>query len=350
MRLPLNMIRTDGGTQVRAKLNQKVIQEYGEQMQQGHSFPPIVVFFDGSCYWLTDGFHRVHAALGIWFTEFKVDLKMGSLREAILFAVGANAVHGLRRTTEDKRQAVMMMLQDEEWGKWSDHEVARVRDRSHRYADPCGIAKYTQTSHPFVAKVRSEFTGNISSERVYTTKHGTPATMNTSRIGKSNLVAHQVPRWLGLKPGLAMVRWAILEEGDGSMPILLDYGTIQTAKKRPTFERLWELERDLVELLEEFKPTVIAIEKPLFNSQFNNMSGVLEAMGVIHLVCYRETQIVPVHLYSGMWKAWIGEGRAEVEEVTETIAMLFDLEVSATERLDAIGIAYAAFCGVQIQD
>jgi hypothetical protein len=185
------MIRTDGGTQVRAKLNQKVIQEYGSQMQQGHSFPPIVVFFDGGCYWLTDGFHRVHAALLAGFTEFNVDLKMGSLREAILFAVGANAVHGLRRTTEDKRQAVMMMLQDEEWGKWSDHEVARVRDRS--------IAKYTQTSHPFVAKVRLEFTGNISSERVYTTKYGTPATMNTSRIGKSNLVADQVPSAGGRK-------------------------------------------------------------------------------------------------------------------------------------------------------
>jgi crossover junction endodeoxyribonuclease RuvC len=147
-----------------------------------------------------------------------------------------------------------------------------------------------------------------------------------------------------------MVRWAILEETGGTMPILLDYGTIQTAKKRPTFERLWELERDLVALLEEFKPTVMAIEKPLFHSQFNNMSGVLEAMGVIHLVCYRETGIIPIHLYAGMWKAWIGEGRAEVEEVTETIAMLFDLEVTGKERLDAIGIAYAAFCGVQIQD
>lgn len=110
--------------------------------------------------------------------------------------------------------SVMMMLQDEEWGKWSDRAITKWRG----YA----IAKYTQTSHPFVAKVRLEFTGNISSERVYTTKHGTPARTNTSRIGKSNLVADQVPRWLGLKPGLAMVRWAILEEGDGSTPILLD--------------------------------------------------------------------------------------------------------------------------------
>jgi crossover junction endodeoxyribonuclease RuvC len=147
-----------------------------------------------------------------------------------------------------------------------------------------------------------------------------------------------------------MVRWAILEDRGETMPILLDYGTIQTAKKRPTFERLWELEQDLVTLLQEFKPTAIAIEKPLFHSQFNNMNGVLEALGVIHLVCYRETGVIPIHLYAGMWKANIGEGRAEVEEVTETIAMLFDFEVKAKERLDAIAIAYAGFCGVQIQN
>jgi crossover junction endodeoxyribonuclease RuvC len=134
------------------------------------------------------------------------------------------------------------------------------------------------------------------------------------------------------------------------MPILLDYGSIETTKKRPTFERLWELEQDLIALLGEIKPTAIAIEKPLFHSQFNNMNGVLEAMGVIHLVCYRETGVIPIRLYTGMWKANIGEARAEIEEVMETIAMLFDLEVRGKERLDAIGIAYAAFCGVQIQE
>jgi Holliday junction resolvasome RuvABC endonuclease subunit len=324
MRLPLGIIRLDGGTQVRARLNQKVIDEYAEQMQQGHSFPPIVVFFDGHFYWLADGFHRVESALSIGFTEFNIDLKMGSLREAILFAVGANAVHGLRRTTEDKHHAVKLLLQDSEWGKWSDR----------------AIAKHTQTSHPFVAKVRLELTGNISSERVYTTKHGTPATMNTSRIGKKS-VADSVPRWLGIKPGLAIVRWAVLEDTGETMPILLDYGSIETTKKRPTFERLWELEQDLVALLQEFKPTAIAIEKPLFQSQFNNMNGILEAMGVIHLVSYRETQIIPIHLYAGMWKAHIGEGRAEVEEVTETIAILFDLEVTGKERLDAIATRHS---------
>jgi hypothetical protein len=39
--------------------------------------------------------------------------------------------------------------------------------------------------HPLVAALRKDLTGISSSERTYTTKHGTRATMNTSAIGKS---------------------------------------------------------------------------------------------------------------------------------------------------------------------
>lgn len=39
-------------------------------------------------------------------------------REAILFIVGANASHGLRRTNADKRRTVERLLADEEWRGW----------------------------------------------------------------------------------------------------------------------------------------------------------------------------------------------------------------------------------------
>jgi crossover junction endodeoxyribonuclease RuvC len=176
--------------------------------------------------------------------------------------------------------------------------------------------------------------------------------MNVSRIGmnqnqdKLSNDNHNLPRWLGIDPGLATLRWAVLEENEHNMPKLLDYGTINTPSKRPNSERLWELEQDLVALLNEFKPKGIALEKPLFNTEFKSMEGLIEAMGVIHLVCYRETGIIPIHLFSHNWKAEIADTNAEPEEITDTIAYLFDLSVSPKKRLDAIGIAYAAFCGV----
>jgi hypothetical protein len=169
MRLALKQIRRDGGTQSRATLHQRTIEEYREAMQQGCSFPPVIVFYDGQEYLLSDGFHRVAAALLAGWQSIEVELKLGTKREAILYAVGANAAHGLRRTLADKHHAVKLLLEDAEWGQWSDRALARA----------------TVTSHPFVAKVRANLTGKTSSERIYTTKHGTQAVMKTSQIGKS---------------------------------------------------------------------------------------------------------------------------------------------------------------------
>lgn len=379
MRLPLSQIRTDGGTQARAQLHQGTVLEYARAMQEGHYFPAVAVFYDGSHYWLADGFHRLAASHQAGFRDIEVDLKLGTRRQAILYAVGSNATHGLRRTPADKLHGVKLLLQDEEWGRWSDRAIARQ----------------TATSHPFVARVRARFTGNISSERIYTNKHGTQSQMDTSRIGKSHpsrenpqslqlepslwgrlrqcqeqlgaatleeALAQLLPlpapltptnskRWLGLDPGLAKVGWAVLEgeRGSDELPRLLDSGIVQTAKKRPTSERLWELERDLVLLLREFGPTDLALELPLIGDNPKTTRSVLEAVGVIHLVCYREGKLLPAHLYPSMWKAHLGNGRAGEEEVKATLQVLFELEELPRGSWDALGIAYAAYSGVRVE-
>lgn len=140
-KLLLNTINASGGTQSRAALNQDTVSEYAEALGQGAEFPPVVVFSDGSesGNWLADGFHRYHAHRAAGMTEIVCDARIGTRRDAILFSLGANASHGLRRTNEDKRRAVMTMLADAEWSTWSDRDIARQ----------CGV------SHPFVAAVRS---------------------------------------------------------------------------------------------------------------------------------------------------------------------------------------------------
>jgi Holliday junction resolvasome RuvABC endonuclease subunit len=339
MRLPLTRIRTDGGTKSRVELDEPTIEEYANFMQQGCSFPPIIVFFDGDSYWLSDGFYRLAAAIRSGFKEIEVELKLGSQRDALFYAVGANTTHGLKRSPRDKRYAIELLLQDDEWGKWSDR----------------AIAKATNTSHPLVAKIRARVTGNISSERVYLTKHGTPATMNVSRIGSSGSDREKIPNlksqipnrydgWLGLDPGLATVRWAMLRADTAGNPELVDYGEIRTPARSPTAERLWELERDLSALLLQFRPTVVALEIPSRHPDFPPHTGTIEAIGVIELICYRQQQIVPLRLSPTMWKSNLGDSRADADEIAETIALIFDLSTSS--RLDAIGIAYAAFCGV----
>lgn len=172
----ISEIRTDGGTQPRANLYEETVNEYTEALQGGEDFPPVVVFHDGSDYWLADGFHRFHAYRQAHAESIPAEVHQGTRREAILYSVGANSAHGLRRTNEDKRRAVETLLQDEEWGRWSDREIARQ----------CGV------SNRFVSNLRGEsvtVNGSQSEPRTYTTRHGTTATMNTGNIGRRDAVS-----------------------------------------------------------------------------------------------------------------------------------------------------------------
>ena len=141
--IPISAIRLDGGTQPRATLHADEIEAYAAAMVDGAVFPPVTVFFDGTDYWLGDGYHRVNAVLAVEDDEIEADVRQGTRRDAVLFSVGANAAHGLRRTNEDKRRAVLTLLNDPEWSKWSDREVARR----------------CQVNHEMVGKLRSPLSG-----------------------------------------------------------------------------------------------------------------------------------------------------------------------------------------------
>lgn len=165
------VLRTNGGTQMRAMLYPTTVDSYAEIMLDADGwgdFPPPIAFYDGEDYWIGDGFHRVAAYLQAGFRDsILVEVRRGTRRDAVLFAAGANGTHGLPRTRADKRRAVETLLRDEEWGQWSDREIAR---RCH-------------VSNRFVSDLRREIVtvyNTQSDERMYTTRHGTQATMNVS--------------------------------------------------------------------------------------------------------------------------------------------------------------------------
>jgi hypothetical protein len=147
-RVALTRIRTDGGTQSRDKLSDEAIVEYTKvYASKPNDMPPIVVFYDGEEQWLADGFHRVKAALAAGRSTIRAEVKQGTQRDAILYSVGANNNHGQRRSTADKRRAVLMLLHDDEWGKRSDRWIA----------EKCGV------DHVTVANRRAELVNFTSS-------------------------------------------------------------------------------------------------------------------------------------------------------------------------------------------
>ena len=133
----------DGGAQARVEMKPDTVREYADEMAAGAIFPPVVVYYDGTEYWLGDGFHRVDAARKLGRETIDAEVRTGGDRDAILHGTGANASHGLRRTQADKRRAVERLLRDEEWGKWSSRK----------------IAKAAKVDHKTVAKIRRELLG-----------------------------------------------------------------------------------------------------------------------------------------------------------------------------------------------
>jgi N6-adenosine-specific RNA methylase IME4 len=165
----LDDLTLDPATQPRAGLDLAVVADYAEAMAAGATFPALTVYSDGASYWLADGWHRVAGARQAGLAELPAEVREGSRRDAILHSCGANAEHGARRTNEDKRRAVLTLLGDEEWSRWSDREIARR----------CRVG------HAFVSNLRASLStvDSDNGDRTYRTKHGTVATMDTSNIG-----------------------------------------------------------------------------------------------------------------------------------------------------------------------
>lgn len=178
MRLKFKKIRLDGGTQPREEINEIVVGDYRDDMRNGAVFPPITVFYDGTDYWLADGFHRYRAALDLYDGHetkddtIEAEVRQGSRRDAILFAVGANATHGERRTSTDKRRAVETLLRDKEWSQWSNYKIAKQ----------CAVSEGTVRN--IRESLTTKFTQLEPAKRTYINKHGQQAIMNTANIGK----------------------------------------------------------------------------------------------------------------------------------------------------------------------
>jgi hypothetical protein len=169
--LNLLNIRIDGGTQARLQLNQDVVAEYAEKMREGEVFPPVTVFFDGSEYWLADGFHRYFATKSNAKTSIDCDVENGTQQEAKKYSWKANTRRGLRLNHDDYRNIILAMLQDIEAKEWSNRK----------------IAEWVGVTHTTVNKIKNSLEADSSEpkEKKYITKHGTESVMKTENIGKT---------------------------------------------------------------------------------------------------------------------------------------------------------------------
>ena len=146
----------DERLQSRTEINEGTVSEYAEAILEGADFPPVLVYFDGISYYLTDGYHRLLAHKRAEKVSILCNVVQGTLRDAVFHSTGVNSAHGMRRTYADKRKAVMTLLDDFEWEGMSNGQ----------------IAKHCHVSSTFVSDLRKGVGKDTSETVKYTSPSG----------------------------------------------------------------------------------------------------------------------------------------------------------------------------------
>lgn len=132
--LRCDAIEATAATQIRKKLDKHLIDEFSDAIKAGAIFPKpgergaMVVFAEANSerYILADGFHRLYAHIHAGVEEVDVEIREGDPTDALMYALGANEEHGLRRSKADRRRAIEIALSHPTIGQMTRQEIADI--------------------------------------------------------------------------------------------------------------------------------------------------------------------------------------------------------------------------------
>ena len=147
-------------------------------------------------------------------------------------------------------------------------------------------------------------------------------------------------RILGIDPGYATIGFGLIEAERGQVH-MVTYGAITTPAGIPLSKRLYQIDRDMDELIGKLKPDVIAIEELFFNTNITTGIAVAHGRGV--LLCAAERCGIPLFEYtpSQVKLAVTGYGKAEKHQVMDMTKRLLKLNgiPRPDDAADALAIA-----------
>jgi len=147
-------------------------------------------------------------------------------------------------------------------------------------------------------------------------------------------------RILGIDPGYATIGFGLIE-AERAQVHMTTYGAITTPAGLPLSRRLYQIDRDMEELIQTLKPDVIAIEELFFNTNITTGIAVAHGRGV--LLCAAERCGIPLYEYtpSQVKLAVTGYGKAEKHQVMDMTRRLLKLNSvpKPDDAADALAIA-----------
>lgn len=145
---------------------------------------------------------------------------------------------------------------------------------------------------------------------------------------------------LGIDPGYALIGYGVISYNCGHFKTL-NFGAITTPSDMIFPKRLDVIYNDINQLLNQFKPDALSIEKLFFNTNTTTAIDVAQARGVILLAAQKNN--VPIYEYTPLQvkSAVTGFGRAEKFQVMEMTRSLLGLSKvpKPDDTADALALA-----------
>lgn len=147
-------------------------------------------------------------------------------------------------------------------------------------------------------------------------------------------------RILGIDPGLAIVGYGVIDFVRGKFSVV-SMGSIETPAGIDTEERLNMIYDDLREVIDEYKPSEVAIEELFYHTNQKTVIAVAEARGVILLACKKAGLNIAEYTPLQVKQSVVGYGRAEKKQVMEMTRVMLGLadKIKLDDTADALAIA-----------
>lgn len=148
-------------------------------------------------------------------------------------------------------------------------------------------------------------------------------------------------RILGIDPGLNITGYGLIEAKERSFK-LVEAGVIRTSSKEGIQNRLLRIYINLIELIDEYHPSVLVIEK-LYSHYRHPTTALLmgHARGIICLVSGQKGIPLVSYPATRIKKAVVGKGHASKEQISGMIKSLLGLKRTPDSRdvTDALAVA-----------
>jgi len=145
---------------------------------------------------------------------------------------------------------------------------------------------------------------------------------------------------LGIDPGTGIVGFGCIEKKSSTLK-LIDAGVITTPKNQATEIRLLAIYEEIKQLMAEFTPDWVSVERLFFARNVTTAMTVSQARGVILLAAVQSN--VPIAEYTPLQikMAITGYGRAEKKQMQEMVKAILKLDhiPKPDDAADALAVA-----------